>query len=207
MVAAAQESYFYHRLSGIYDGLFAPFFGGHSKRAIQSLKMPAGSQILEVGVGTGATLDAYPPQVHVTGVDLSDEMLRLARQKIDRHGWKNFELRQMDALNLEFADSSFDFVLGFHIVTVVPDHARLMQEMTRVCKPGGKVVVVNFFRSEKPAVAGLLDAVNPITLRLGWHTKLSYRDLLEGVPLEVVRRDKVSPRSLYTVVVAEKIAA
>lgn len=207
MVAAAQESLIYHRLSGLYDGLFAPFFGGHSKRAIQSLNIPPGAAVLEVGVGTGATLDAYPRYAHITGVDLSDEMLRLARQKVEQKGWQHVELQQMDALNLEFPDGTFDYVMGFHIVTVVPDHARLIQEMARVCKPGGKVVVVNFFRSEKPAVAGLLDAVNPITLRLGWHTKLGYRELLEGTPLRVVDRRKVSPRSLFTVVVAEKTAA
>jgi phosphatidylethanolamine/phosphatidyl-N-methylethanolamine N-methyltransferase len=207
MVSAAQESLIYHRLSGIYDGLFAPFFGGHSKRAIKSLNIPSGARVLEVGVGTGATLDAYPLHAQLTGIDLSDEMLRLARQKVERAGWSHVELQQMDALDLQFADDTFDYVLGFHIVTVVPDHSRLMQEMARVCKPGGKVVVVNFFRSEKPAVAGILDAVNPITLRLGWHTKLSLQDLVDGAPLQVVDRHKVSPRSLFTVVVAEKLQA
>ena len=207
MVAAAQESLIYHRLSGLYDGLFAPFFGGHSKRAIKNLDIPPGAHVLEVGVGTGATLDAYPRHARVTGVDLADEMLHLARQKVEREGWTHVELQQMDALNLQFPDDAFDYVTGFHIVTVVPDHARLMQEMARVCKPGGKVVVVNFFRSEKPAVASFLDAVNPITLRLGWHTKLSYQDLLDGTPLRVVERKKVSPRSLFTAVVAEKTVA
>src|SRR5687768_3388883 len=123
MVAAAQESLIYHRLSGLYDGLFAPFFGGHSKRAIRILNFPAGARVLEVGVGTGATLDAYPAHAQITGIDLSGGMLRLARQKVERKGWKHIELQQMDALDMQFADDSFDYVLGFHIVTVVPDHA------------------------------------------------------------------------------------
>jgi phosphatidylethanolamine/phosphatidyl-N-methylethanolamine N-methyltransferase len=207
MSPAPHQSTVYHRLARIYDGCLSPFFGKRAQKTIRALEIPTGARVLEVGVGTGASLDAYPVHVHVVGIDLSDEMLEHAREKIRRHGWRHVEVKQMDALNLEFPDDSFDYVMAFHIATVVPDHRPLMREIARVCRPGGRIVVINHLRSPRRWLAGLVDLLGPLTRQLGWHTKLSYEDLVSAAPIRVIRRYKTSPRSLFTVVIAEKPAS
>jgi len=79
-----------------------------------------------------------------------------------------------------------------------------MREIARVCRPGGTVVIINHFRSERRWLASLIDRFDPVTRRLGWRTTLSFADLLAGVDLDLVRRFKTSPTSLFTVVIARK---
>ncbi len=194
----------YHNLSRFYDVLFAPFFQARAQATIKKMQMPPGSRALEVGVGTGLSLDAYPQHVQVTGIDLSEDMLTRARAKIAQHGWTHIHLEPMDALNMKFEDNTFDYVSAFHLVSVVPDSARLMQEMVRVCKPGGKIIIINHLRSERKWIASLVDMLGPITNALGWHTKLTFEDVVSPAPLAEVVRYKTSPQSLFTVVIARK---
>jgi phosphatidylethanolamine/phosphatidyl-N-methylethanolamine N-methyltransferase len=140
----------------------------------------------------------------VTGVDLSAEMLAQAQRKVEQAGWTHVTLRQMDALNLEFDDDAFDYVTAFHLVSVVPDYRRLIAEMVRVCKPGGTLLIVNHLRSERPWLAFLVDRLNPLTRYLGWRTDLKFAELADHPQLLVQRRFKVTPRSLFTVVIATK---
>ena len=198
------RSKIYHNLSRFYDSLFAPFFQARAQATIRKLQLPRGCKALEVGVGTGLSLEAYPPHAEVTGIDLSEGMLTHARAKIARKGWTHIHLEPMDALNMKFEDNSFDYVFAFHLVSVVPDSARLMREMVRVCKPGGKIVVINHLRSERKWIASLVDMLGPITNSLGWHTKLRFEDVVTPAPLDEVVRYKTSPQSLFTVVIARK---
>lgn len=205
MLTAPHRSAFYHRLSNLYDSLFSPFFQARAQATIRSLQIPPGAKVLELGVGTGLSLDAYPPHAHVVGVDLSAEMLAHARRKIAQRGWTHIELLQMNAQELTFPDDSFDYVMAFHLLTVVPDLPQLMRQIVRVCRPGGTVVLINHLRSERPWLAALVDCLNPITRLLGWHTKLSFAELESmSHPLVFLRRYKTSPRSLFTVMIARK---
>jgi phosphatidylethanolamine/phosphatidyl-N-methylethanolamine N-methyltransferase len=157
--------------------------------------------VLEVGVGTGLALGAYPRHCQVTGVDLAPDMLEHARERIARNGWRHIQVMQGDAMALELPDDSFDYVMAFHVVSVVPDARRMMREVQRVCKADGRIVVINHFRSQQR----LLDAVDrrlePLTRRWGWHT-LSRREVFAGLPLELERVYKTSRNSLFTIVVA-----
>lgn len=207
MVAAPHQSRLYYALSGLYEGVFAPFFRKRIHKTIKGLKIPPGARVLEVGVGTGLSLEAYPEHAEVLGIDLSSEMLQQAERKVRRRGWTHITLQQMDALDMPLADATFDYVMAFHIVSVVPDHRRLMQEIWRVCKPGGTVAIINHLRSEQPMIAAAVDLLNPLTNRLGWQTRLKYDDLVAAAPLQVVRRYKTSGRSLFTVIIAEKPGA
>ncbi len=206
--AQAHQSKLYYEFSHLYDRLFTRVFYPRIERVIQSLKIPPGARVLEVGVGTGLSFTAYPPHCQVTGIDLAPEMLEQAQEKIDQNGWRHLQVMEMDALNLKFADNSFDYVMAFHVVSVVPDAARLMQEVLRVSKPGATVVIINHFRSRNRLLAALDRLTEPITRRLGWHT-LSQNEVLSDVPLDVVRSYKNSPRSLFTIVIgtARKVAA
>lgn len=197
----AHESKLYAELSYLYDLIFTRIFAPRIHRVIQSLQIPPGARVLEVGVGTGISLDAYPPHAEVVGVDLAPEMLDKAEEKMRQHGWRHIRLLEMDALNLKFDDNSFDFVTAFHVISVVPDAQRLMSEMLRVLRPHGTLAVVNHFRSTNRFFAALDRMIEPITLRLGWHT-LDLREVLEGFPLEVLELYKTSRRSLFTILVA-----
>lgn len=204
MLSAPHRSSLYYRLANCYDAVFAPFFQARAEATIRSLNIPAGAKVLEIGVGTGLSLAAYPPHADVTGVDLSPHMLERARDKVQRHTWRHIDLLEMDACHLEFAADSFDYVMAFHIVSVVPDLGRLMREIARVCRPGGQIAIINHLRSERPWIAAAVDALEPLTHRLGWHTRLGFDELCAAAPLTVLRRYKTSPRSLFTIVIAEK---
>jgi phosphatidylethanolamine/phosphatidyl-N-methylethanolamine N-methyltransferase len=158
--------------------------------------------VLEIGVGTGLSLDAYPRHATVTGIDLAPDMLEKAQQRIDRNGWRHVTVEQGDALALRFPDETFDYVMAFHVVSVVPDAGRLMAEARRVCRPGGHIVVINHFRSTNPLVAAMQRLIDPITRRLGWTTSLRLKDILDPKVLHVERQWKTSARSLFTIVVA-----
>jgi SAM-dependent methyltransferase len=88
-------------------------------------------------------------------------MLDQAQEKIREQGWTHITLRQMDALNLSFPDDSFDYVMAFHVVSVVPDATRLLDEARRVLRPNGTLVVINHFRSERPIIGSLVEMADP----------------------------------------------
>ena len=203
-MAEPHESRVYSDLAHIYDSVFGRVFVGHEHEAIESLGLRPGQQVLELGVGTGIALEAYPPYVRVLGIDPSAEMLKQARAKTRENNWPHIELRQGDALNLELPDDTFDYVFAFHVVSVVPDPVKMMSEMFRVCKPGGRIVILNHFRSDNPVLGFLTGIANPITKHLGWTTRLRFRDMLNGEQFTVERCGKASRFSLHTVVVARK---
>lgn len=198
----AHQSKIYYELSHLYDLLFKRVFYPRIAAVIRSLNIAPGAQVLEVGVGTGLSLTAYPTQCQVTGIDLAPDMLEQAQEKIDQNGWRHLKLMEMDAMNLKFADNSFDYVMAFHVVSVVPDGARVMREMLRVSKPGATVVIINHFRSRKHFLAALDTAIEPITRRLGWHT-LTLEEVVGDVPLDITRTYKTARRSLFTIVVGK----
>jgi phosphatidylethanolamine/phosphatidyl-N-methylethanolamine N-methyltransferase len=198
----AHQSKLYYELSHLYDLLFKRVFYPRIAAVIRSLNIAPGAQVLEVGVGTGLSLTAYPTHCQVTGIDLAPDMLEQAQEKIDQNGWRHLKVMEMDAMNLKFADNSFDYVMAFHVVSVVPDAARVMREMLRVSKPGATVVIINHFRSRKRLLAALDTAIEPITRRLGWHT-LTLEEVVGDVPLDITRTYKTARRSLFTIVVGK----
>ena len=197
------ESKIYSEFSHLYDKIFSRFFCKRILSVLTSLNIRPGAKVLEVGVGTGLSLAAYPTHCEVTGIDLAPEMLERAKQKTVENGWRHFRLLQMDALNLDFPDNAFDYVTSFHVISVVPDPVRMMQEIHRVCKPGGTVVIINHFRTTKPVLGPLIGALDPLTRRLGWSASLRLSEAFDGVPVRIEKRFKTSPFSLFTVVLAQ----
>lgn len=196
------QSKIYSEFSHLYDKIFERIFFPRIARVLASLKIPPGARVLELGVGTGLSLSAYPQHCDVLGVDLAQDMLDRAADKVRDRGWKHVTLRQMDALNLDLPSDSFDYVTAFHVVSVVPDAARMMAEARRVCRPGGKLVIINHFRSERPLIGSLVDLADPVTRKLGWRTTLKLVDIIDGAPVSIEQKFKTSPRSLFTVVIA-----
>lgn len=203
-MAEPHESRVYSDLAHLYDQVFGRVFVDHEHEVIESLPFRPGQRALEVGVGTGISLDAYPPYLHIVGIDPSDKMLTQAIAKTRENGWGHIELRHGDAQRLDFADDSFDWVLSFHVMTVVPDARRMMAEMVRVCRPGGRIVVISHFASPNWLLYFLGRVVNPLAKLLGWTTRLRARDVLEGQPIEVERHDRFSRLSVHYCVIACK---
>jgi phosphatidylethanolamine/phosphatidyl-N-methylethanolamine N-methyltransferase len=202
-MAEPHESRVYSDLAIIYDSIFGRMFIDSEHSVIDSLKLRPNQRVLEVGVGTGIALDAYPPYVHVVGIDPSSDMLAVAQKRVRENKLSNVELRPGDALNLDFPDASFDDVTTFHVMTVVPDPVKMMREMIRVCKPGGRIVIINHFGSEKPVLYALVSMFNPITRHLGWTLRLRARHILEGQPIVVERNERLK-LSVHRLIVARK---
>ena len=200
----AHESKLYAELAPLYDKVFGKIFYTRLERVIEDLDIPIGAKILEVGAGTGTSFPAYPTHCEVTGIDLAPDMLSRARQKILDNSWTHINVLEMNALDLEFPDNSFDYVMAFHVVTVVPDPIRMISEAKRVCKPGGRIVIVNHFTSEFPLVGSLTQALDPLTRWLGWRTDLKLKPFIETTHLSVDKAYKLSKASLYTVLLGRK---
>jgi len=203
-MAEPHESRVYTDLARFYDPVFGRVFADHERDVIESLNLRPDQRVLEVGVGTGISLDSYPPYVHVVGIDPSADMLAQAVTKAYENRLHHIELREGDALNLDFPDSSFDWVTTFHVMTVVPDPARMMSEMVRVCRPGGRIVIVSHFASESPLLYLLAGIINPVTKLIGWTTRLRASDVLKGHDITVERDERLSRISVHKVVVARK---
>jgi len=204
-VEQPHDSRIYSDFADFYDHVFTRVFSRRIDQVIKNLDIQPGANVLEVGIGTGLSVDAYPPHCNVVGIDLSQDMLDRAARKMDpsRHG--HIHLQQGDALNLEFADDSFDFVTAFHVITVVPDPKRMLEEMVRVCRPGGRIVIINHFSSERALIRFVIDRVDPLTRHLGWSTRLRLKDLVDPGLFVLEKRYKTNPWSLFTVVEARKV--
>jgi len=200
------ESRVYSDLARFYDFFFGRVFVDREHEVIESLNLRPGNRVLEVGVGTGIALDAYPPYAHVVAIDPSADMLERAKKRVAENGWGHIELKQGDALNLDYPDNSFDYVTSFHVLTVVPDPYRMLSEMVRVCKPGGRIALTTHFQSSNPVVAFLNTIVNPITRQLGWTTRLRKQDVLKGHPITLEHSKKISRWSVHSLIIARKNA-
>jgi phosphatidylethanolamine/phosphatidyl-N-methylethanolamine N-methyltransferase len=205
-MAQPHESRVYSDLARFYDFFFGRVFVDREHEVIESLSLRPGNRVLEVGVGTGIALDGYPPYAHIIAIDPSAAMLQCAKKRVTENGWRHIELRQGDALNLDYPADSFDVVTSFHVLTVVPDPYRMMSEMVRVCKPGGRIAITTHFQSANPIVAVLNTIFNPIARQLGWTTRLRKKDVLKGHRITLERNEKISPWSVHTVIIARKNA-
>lgn len=201
----AHESKLYSEFAPLYDKIFGKIFYSRLESVIEDLDIPPGAKVLEVGAGTGTSFPAYPRHCQVTGIDLAPDMLARAQRKIRDNGWTHLTVREMNALELDFPDDCFDYVMAFHVVTVVPDPVRMIAEAKRVCKPGGQIVIVNHFTSDFPLLGTLTEALDPITRWLGWRTNLRLKPFIKTTDLPIERVYKLSKTSLYTVLHGRKL--
>lgn len=201
-IKAVEESY--ARWAPVYDRTFGAVTRSGRRRAVQFINAREGS-VLEVGVGTGLSLQHYAPHLQVTGIDFSHDMLRKAEAKVQERGLNQVKaLRQMDARQLDFADNAFDTVAAMHVLSVVPDPEQVMREIARVLKPGGKLVVTNHFKSGRGVRASLERLSAPLANVIGWHSDFELDTILQEDRLRVVRQESIPPLGMMTFLVLEK---
>jgi phosphatidylethanolamine/phosphatidyl-N-methylethanolamine N-methyltransferase len=122
-----------------------------------------GSSILEVGIGTGKNFPYYPAGIEIIAVDFSEEMLARARRRANTQGVK-VRLYHMDVQALDFEDNSFDTVIASFVFCSVPDPVLGLKEIERVCKPGGKVVLLEHVLSANRILGWLMNLANPLVV-------------------------------------------
>ncbi len=124
-----------------------------------------GGRILEVGVGTGKNFAFYPPGSEIVAIDFSERMIKRARKRAVRQDVA-VTLHQMDVQNMSFPDASFDTVVATFVFCSVPDPAQGLREVVRICKPGGKVILLEHMISANRILAVLMNLLNPIVVRI-----------------------------------------
>ena len=190
----------YSSYAGVYDRVFGRVFQDSREVVARNLKVEPGERVLEVGVGTGLCLPLYPRDCQITAIDLSSAMLEKAAARVKELGLENVTLLRMDAGEMDFPDNTFDIVIAAYVVTAVPDHRKLMKEMIRVSRAGGRLILLNHFTQESPIIAAVEKAISPICTRIGFRTDLSVDEVIDGWPLIKERDQRVKPLGMWHIV-------
>jgi phosphatidylethanolamine/phosphatidyl-N-methylethanolamine N-methyltransferase len=156
----------YERWAPFYDTVYNRLLSdAHRRTALAAAE--AGPDILEVGVGTGLVLPWYPTGCRVTGVDLSQHMLKKAHEKAASLPHVS-GIALMDACRLGFAEQRFDAVAFPFVLTLVPEPEQALNEALRVLKPGGRIVISSKLSDGKGLLGTIERKLAPFMKTLGW---------------------------------------
>jgi len=190
----------YEKLAASYDFFFGRTLSAGRKLAQQQMDVQPNDQILEVGVGTGISTPLYPRNCSVTGIDLSSSMLEIARERVHQNRLHHVRLLEMDAAELTFPDNAFDIVYAPYLINVVSDPLKVVREMKRVCRPGGKMVFVNHFRSENFVLSRVERAISPLTVHIGFKSDFDLSGFLTQAELHPSTVHHISPARSWSVI-------
>jgi phosphatidylethanolamine/phosphatidyl-N-methylethanolamine N-methyltransferase len=183
----------YARLAPVYDLIYGLILHPGRRTAVARMNLSPGMRVLEIGAGTGLSAMLYPPDCEVVAIDVSVEMLRRAETRLARRGVKNVQLQLGDATALRFDDASFDLVYAPYLINVVPDPIAVVREMRRVCRPTGRIVLLNHFRSQRKAGAWKDDVIDRhVMSKVGVRWNVPLRPLIDAANLEVLSSAKVN---------------
>ena len=169
----------YARWAPVYDIVFGAVFAAGRKASIAAAER-VGGRILDVGIGTGISLTGYSPKNRVVGVDYCEPMLRKAHERVAEHALAHVEaLAVMDAQQLAFPDATFDAVVAQYVITTVPDPEAALDEIARVTKPGGEIILVNHLGAEMGLRRAIEQGFAPLARRLGWRPEFRWQRLAQ----------------------------
>jgi phosphatidylethanolamine/phosphatidyl-N-methylethanolamine N-methyltransferase len=189
----------YSRWAPIYDWVFGKVFEA-GRRAAEEIINRRSGRLLEVGVGTGLALPRYGSTLTVTGIDISPDMLAVAKKRVADENLTNVEdLLVMDATRLAFADGSFDTVAVMYTITVVPHPDAVMAEVERVTRPGGEAIIVSHFASDGGVYKLVEGWLTPLTKKLGWRPDFPISRILGRPGFETVEIRRLGFLGLFTV--------
>ena len=197
--ATTKGIYDFHSM--FYDATFGRLVKRRIGRAITHMNIQPGDLVLDLGIGTGASLPFYPRHGRIYGIDLSTGMLRECLKKVEERGLDHVKVFQADALRLPFADDTFDHIFVSHVISVVSDPFKLIHEAQRVAKPGARIVIVNHFQSTNRFIALVEKWLCPLCTRLGWRSDLALQDLIRRTGVQVDYRFKLESIDLWETVV------
>lgn len=193
------------RLAPVYDMVYGGMLQPGRRRAVARMVLGPGDRVLEVGVGTGMGLDLYPRWARVTGIDLSRAMLDRARARLAEISARaHIELREMDATSMDFEEGTFDVVYAPYILNVVPNPLAVAAEMRRVCRPGGRIILLNRFRSQGPMLGKIDDLVSMFHNVTGTRWNLPLQPFLTDVPLFPISIERVNVAGFSSLMVCRR---
>lgn len=190
----------YSAYSGVYDLVFGRWFHEPRTDAIRLLDIRPGETILEVGVGTGLSIPFYPTNCKVIGIDFCGPMLQKSRNQLQGRSYPHIELQKMDATQMSFSDNMFDAVFAAYVISAVSDPRQVISEMIRVCKPEGRIVLLNHFRNGNRIISICEKVISPLCKKLGFCADLDLGWLLQGKSLMIEKKLSVKPLNYWKAV-------
>ena len=202
-IATATTKARYDRNARLYDLIESPIELLAFRRWREKLWAQVhGGRVLEVGVGTGKNFPYYPKDARVTAIDISERMLERARRRAAQMG-VSVELLPMDAQALTFPDHSFDYVVATFVFCSVPDPVLGLSELRRVCKPTGRVLLLEHMRPDSPGLGRLFDLLNPLAVRLtGANINRRTVENVRRAGLMIESVENLAPRGIVKLIVA-----
>jgi phosphatidylethanolamine/phosphatidyl-N-methylethanolamine N-methyltransferase len=200
----------YDRWAPVYDLVFGKVFATGRAASIAAAES-VGGRILEVGIGTGISLERYSRNNRITGIDISAPMLRKAQERVHALGLSNVDaLSVMDAAKLAFADGSFDVVVAQYVITAVPDPDGTLDEFARVVRPGGEIILVNHLGAESGPRALFEAAFAPIARRLGWRPEFRFERIANWAArhggVKLLERRPMPPMGHFSLIRYQRLA-
>ncbi|MFL6715317.1 MAG: class I SAM-dependent methyltransferase [Burkholderiaceae bacterium] len=165
----------YRFYAPLYDRMFGAIFDPGRRALAEAACAIRPASLLEVGVGTGLTLAQYPAGTEIVGIDVSNDMLDIARYRAEQLGEHNIQLSLMNAESMDFPDGYFDCVALPYVLSVTPDPDKLVAEIRRVCRKGGTILILNHFSGSR--FWWLLErAVRSLADRIGFRSDFCYKE-------------------------------
>ena len=200
----------YDRWAPVYDFVFGKVFATGRAASIAAAES-VGGRILEVGIGTGISLERYSRNNRITGIDISAPMLRKAQERVQALGLTNVDaLSVMDAAKLAFPDASFDVVVAQYVITAVPDPDGTLDEFARVVRPGGEIILVNHLGAESGPRALFEAAFAPIARRLGWRPEFRFERIANWAArhggVKLLERRPMPPMGHFSLIRYQRLA-
>ena len=192
----------YKRVSSFYDLTFGQVFRPGQKAIIKKMDCIESDNVLEIGIGTGSSLQYYPKETKVVGIDISPDMLEVAKKRIVKDKIHNKHILLMNGERLYFPDNTFDKVVGMYVVSVTQNPQVLVEEMKRVCKNDGDIYIVNHFSTEQdnPFVKMLEKGLMPISKILGWKPYFPFDEFNAYANLDVLEMSKVNLFNYWNII-------
>lgn len=190
----------YRFYAPLYDRLFGAALEPGRRALTQAICTLCPASILEVGIGTGLTLARYPSSSAVIGIDISDDMLDIARERAAKLADRNIHLAAMNAESMDFPDNCFDCVAIPYVLSVTPHPERLVTEIRRVCRKGGAILILNHFSGSR-FWWFLERAVRSLANRIGFRSDFCFDEQILKYDWEVQSVKKVNFLGLSRLVV------
>ena len=181
----------YRFYAPLYDRVFGAVLEPGRRALTTAVRALRPTSILEVGVGTGLTLTHYPASSSVVGIDISEEMLEIARERADALADRCIHLAAMNAESMDFPDGCFDCVAIPYVLSVTPNPEKLVAEIRRVCRKGGTILILNHFSGSR--LWWFLErAVRSLANRIGFRSDFCFDEQILRYDWEVLSVRKVN---------------
>jgi phosphatidylethanolamine/phosphatidyl-N-methylethanolamine N-methyltransferase len=182
-----------------YDRVFGAVFEPGRRALTNAVCAAHPASILEVGVGTGLTLERYPATSSVVGIDISNDMLDIARERASKLTGRNIHLVAMNAESMDFPDNSFDCIAMPYVLSVTPHPEKLVAEIRRVCRKGGTILILNHFSGSRFWWV-MERALSSLSNRIGFRSDFCYEQQILKYDWEILSAKKVNFLGLSTLV-------